>query len=223
MCSKISHVYVYNRKQSYDWDKLHGNTSSIVHREVTSRGIICPGMRGGGGAGSVTTWLYTLFKPTLASGNSCEVSDDSPAAGWPLTRSLLPPFPAPQRSSGVAAGQGDPAAAGARQHLWWQYHRQGGVWHGVPPRRSDLRSRNGCRGRQDPWEQRHGPPGYHRGRGRHAVQAAPTVRDAGAQQRVNSFLNTTVHIEFHQAAEVFILLFQSSQESSSVKGVILDS
>lgn len=41
--------------------------------------------------GSVTTWGYTLFKPTLASGNSCEVSGDSPAAGWPLTRSLLPP------------------------------------------------------------------------------------------------------------------------------------
>lgn len=147
--------------------------SSIVPRKVASVGITHLGM--GGRGCNVTTWVYTLFKPTLASGNSCEVSGDSPAVDWPLTCSP-PASRAPQRSSGAAAGQGDPAAAGARQHLWWQYYRQRGVWHGVPPRSSDLWSRNGCCGGQDPWEQRTGPPGHYRGRGRHALQAAPTVR-----------------------------------------------
>lgn len=99
------------------------------------------------------------------------------AVAWPptLPHSLLSLF-SPQRSSGAAAGQSDPAAAGTRQHLWRQYYCQGGVWNGVPPCSSDLRSRNGCCGGQDPWEQRPGPLGHYRRRGWHALQAAPTVR-----------------------------------------------
>lgn len=38
-------------------------------------------LREGGGGCNVMTGVYTLFKPTLASGNSCEVSGDSPAVG----------------------------------------------------------------------------------------------------------------------------------------------
>ena len=147
-------------------------------------------MKGGGGC-NVSAWVYIPFNPLLASGNSCEVSGDSPAVGRPLTPSNpSAPSSAPQRSSGAAAGQGDPAAAGARQHLWWQYYCQGGVWHRVPPCGSDLRSRNGCRGGQDPWEQRTGPPGYYRWRRRHTVQAAPTVRT-----EKKGCVCVTIHVE----------------------------